>query len=254
MRRAVRGTACRSGRHHQRSRETKTRGPLDGSLVVDLSALWSGPLCAHLLTLAGARVVKVESASRLDGARRGPPAFFDLLHAGQESVVLDLPTERDRLRHLIEAADVVIEASRPRAMEQLGIDAGAIAAGGTIWVSITGYGRASGVRHRVAFGDDAAVAGGLVATADGEPAFCADAVADPLAGLTAAAAVLDRWGRAGGCLIDVAMSNVAAWCARWPPSDRATPADVASPQARRASGHAAPAGRDTTRVLRELGV
>ena len=83
-----------------RSRERATRGAFDGSLVVDLSALWSGPLCAHLLTLAGARVVKVESASRLDGARRGPPAFFDLLHAGQESVVLDLPTERDRLRHL----------------------------------------------------------------------------------------------------------------------------------------------------------
>ena len=39
-------------------------------LVVDLSALWAGPLCAHLLGLAGARVVKVESLGRPDGARR----------------------------------------------------------------------------------------------------------------------------------------------------------------------------------------
>jgi hydroxymethylglutaryl-CoA lyase len=41
---------------------------------------------------------------------------------------------------------------------------------------------------RVAFGDDAAVGGGLVVwDADG-PCFCADAVADPVAGLVAAAA------------------------------------------------------------------
>ena len=34
---------------------------IDGALVVDLSSLWAGPLCSHLLQLAGARVIKVES-------------------------------------------------------------------------------------------------------------------------------------------------------------------------------------------------
>ena len=41
-------------------------GPLRspaGLLVVDFSALWAGPLCAHLLGLGGARVVKVETPS-----------------------------------------------------------------------------------------------------------------------------------------------------------------------------------------------
>jgi crotonobetainyl-CoA:carnitine CoA-transferase CaiB-like acyl-CoA transferase len=35
--------------------------PLAGVLVADFSALWAGPLCAHLLGLAGATVVKVET-------------------------------------------------------------------------------------------------------------------------------------------------------------------------------------------------
>ena len=59
-------------------------------LVVDLSSLWAGPLCAQLLGQAGARVVKVESTTRPDGARQGPAGFYDLLHAGQRSVALDL--------------------------------------------------------------------------------------------------------------------------------------------------------------------
>ena len=41
--------------------------------IVDLSALWAGPLCAHLLQLAGASVVKLESTRRPDGARFGAP-------------------------------------------------------------------------------------------------------------------------------------------------------------------------------------
>jgi hypothetical protein len=43
---------------------------LDELVVVDLSSLWAGPVCAHLLGRAGARVIKVESVARPDGARR----------------------------------------------------------------------------------------------------------------------------------------------------------------------------------------
>ena len=43
-------------------------------MVVDLSSLWAGPLVGHLLLRAGARVVKVESTTRPDGARRGSHA------------------------------------------------------------------------------------------------------------------------------------------------------------------------------------
>ena len=237
----------------KRHRAGPSRGIVRDALVVDLSALWAGPLCGHVLTSAGGRVVKVESASRLDGARRGPPAFYDLLHGGQESVVLDLPDEADRLRAVVRAADVVIDASRPRAMTQLGIDVDDIAEGGTVWVSITGHGRDGEGAGRVAFGDDAAVAGGLVAADDGGPVFVADAVADPLAGMVAAVAALDRFAAGGGWVIDVSMARVAAWCAIAPASAERWSGPVAAPRARRAVAGAAPAGRDTARFLREVG-
>jgi len=64
--------------------------PLDDLVVVDLSSLWAGPLCTNVLRLAGARVVKVESTRRPDGARAGPPAFFDLLNSGKAHAGLDL--------------------------------------------------------------------------------------------------------------------------------------------------------------------
>jgi len=69
--------------------------PLAGRLVADFSALWAGPLCAHLLGLAGARVVKVETPDRPDGARSGNAAFYRLLHAGHRSVTLDPRTSGD---------------------------------------------------------------------------------------------------------------------------------------------------------------
>ena len=160
--------------------------PLAGALVADFSALWAGPLCAHLLGLAGARVVKVETPWRPDGARLGDAAFYDLLHAGHRSVALDPGTSagREAMAALADAADVVIEASRPRALARFGLDANAAAANGTTWVSITAYGRAV---DRVGFGDDVAAGSGLVAVdAGGHPLFCGDAIADPLTGLTAA--------------------------------------------------------------------
>lgn len=184
-------------------------GSMAGRLVVDFSALWAGPLCAHLLGLAGARVVKVETPDRPDGARGGNPAFYDLLHKGHDGVVLDprTPDGRRALADLVASADVVIEASRPRALARFGLDAAAAAAAGTIWVSITAYGRAA---DRIGFGDDVAAAAGLVARdAAGAPVFCGDAIADPITGLVAADLVLSAPAGTGG-LFEVPMHDVVA--------------------------------------------
>jgi crotonobetainyl-CoA:carnitine CoA-transferase CaiB-like acyl-CoA transferase len=187
----------------------------DRPLVIDLSSMWAGPLCAHVLGRAGMRIVKVEAVHRPDGARAGDQTFFDWLHAGHESVALDLGTDAGvrSLHALIAHADIVIEASRPRALLQLGIDARAAVAArpGTTWVSITGYGRDGDHAQLVAFGDDAAVAGGLVADdRDGAPVFAGDAIADPLTGLVAAHHALAAHLAGGGAVVDVAMAGVAA--------------------------------------------
>jgi CoA-transferase family III len=190
------------------------RTSLTGALVVDCSPMWAGPLAAMVLDACGASVVKVESTTRPDAARR-TPAFYRSLHpAGQQEVVLDVasPSGLRTLRELVEGADVVIESSRPRAFEQLGVGPLQLAPrAGRVWLSITGYGRDSPGRDWVAFGDDAAVAGGLVAWEEGgEPVFCGDAMADPVTGLVGALAVIEAVSAGGGTLLDVAMSRCAA--------------------------------------------
>jgi crotonobetainyl-CoA:carnitine CoA-transferase CaiB-like acyl-CoA transferase len=232
--------------------------------VIDLSSLWAGPLCGNLLSLAGADVVKVESNARPDGSRAGPPRFFDVLNAGKRSVALDLAGAGGWrvLRRLLAAADVVIEGSRPRALEQRGIEARELVAdaGPRVWVSITGHGRTGAGRNRVAFGDDAAVAGGLVVADQAGPCFCADAAADPVAGLVAAAACLDALAVGGRWLVDVAMVGVAASLAGptlGPDPDRpgnGPAADVAPPRARSATGPGPAIGEHTAEVLHGLGV
>lgn len=224
-------------------------------MVVDLGALWAAPLCGSLLAMAGATVIKVESTTRPDGARNGPSAFFELLNAGKQSVALDLHAHEGvaALRDLVRSADVVIEGSRPRALEQLGIDATEVLATGRprVWASITGHGRTGSARDRVAFGDDAAVAGGLVCWAEDSPVFCADAIADPATGLVAADAILGALSDRGRWLLDISMTRVAASLAG-PTLPVPVGTVVAAPRARPAASSAPRLGEHTAAVLAGL--
>ena len=232
-------------------------GHISGLLVVDLSALWAGPLCGDLLARAGASVVKVESSRRPDGARRGSRAFFDLLNGSKRSVALDLHSREGirTLRDLVGKADIVIEASRPRALAQFGLHgADVVRSGGPrVWIAITGYGRAGDAANRVAFGDDAAAAGALVVWDGDQPLFCADAVADPLTGLTAADACLAALESGGRWLLDVSMAAVSA-ALRGPTLPAPAGTTVALPHARPVTHRAPDLGADTDAVLADMGV
>ncbi|MEV6483806.1 CoA transferase [Streptomyces sp. NPDC051576] len=210
---AVPGSAqdARPAVHASRRGERRIRA-MAGLRIVDFSALWAGPLCARLLGSAGARVTKVESATRPDGARFGDPAFYRWLHDGHDSLVVDFVP--GALDEIVAEADVVIEASRPRALRRLGLRAEEFLAArpGRVWVSITGYGRES---DRIAFGDDAAVAGGLTGVdGNGAPVFLGDALADPVTGVFAAHAVACSLAEGGGELLSVSMAACAATLAQ----------------------------------------
>ena len=187
-------------------------------VVLDLTTLWAGPLAGHLLERGGARVIKVESPTRTDGARRGHAGFYGLLNQDKLCITVDLATAagRERLLALIDRADVVLESTRPRALRQLGIDAQALVAHrpGLTWLSITAHGRGAPQEDWTGFGDDAAAAGGLCAAvreATGSLAFIGDALADPLTGIAAVRAAWQAWRSGGGVLASVALSaSVAA--------------------------------------------
>lgn len=190
------------------------RTPSPHPLIVDLSSLWAGPLTTSLLAAAGARVIKIEGRTRPDGARRGATAFFDLLQHGKEMVTVDFQdrSERRFLHRLLRAADLVVEASRPRVMDGLGVAPDALADAGTSWLSLTAHGRNGPGAHRIGFGDDAAVSGGLLVPGD-PPMFVADAVADPVTGLVAAALAAELIQSSRAAVVEVPLARAAAWAA-----------------------------------------
>jgi crotonobetainyl-CoA:carnitine CoA-transferase CaiB-like acyl-CoA transferase len=190
------------------ARSVVSPAPLAGPmLIVDLSALWAGPLCGHLLGRLGARVVTVESSRRRDPTREVAPDFHRLLRGSAEhrTIELDTPDGIGALTELLSRADVVIESSRPRALHQLGICPAEIvaAAKACSWVSITAYGRAC---NRVGYGDDVAAAAGLLGVGG---VFAGDAIADPLTGAHAAVAALAGVMTGRSAVIDLAMYGVA---------------------------------------------
>ena len=102
--------------------------PLHGVKVVEFCHVAAGPFCGMLLADFGAEVVKVESPEG-DAMRQWPPLSqgfsenFAAINRGKQSVVLDLkdPRQRDLARQLVLDADVLIENSRPGAMQRLGL-------------------------------------------------------------------------------------------------------------------------------------
>jgi hypothetical protein len=183
--------------------------------VVDLSALWAGPLCGAVLAAMGASVAKVESVRRPDPTRATTPDFFRRLNGAKSDLILDM-TQADglaRLRGEVLTADVLITSARPRAFAPLGLAPEEVFAGNPdlVWVAITGYGWTGEAASRVAFGDDAAAAGGLVRwTNTGAPRFLGDALADPVTGLAAVAGALRGLMSGGGVLVDAALARCAA--------------------------------------------
>jgi len=102
--------------------------PLAGVRVVECCQIASGPFCGMLLADFGAEVIKIEPPEG-DAMRQWPPINggcsenFASLNRGKRSLALDLKNPRDleTARALILGADVLVENSRPGAMQRLGL-------------------------------------------------------------------------------------------------------------------------------------
>jgi len=256
----VGGVRARELMRIRSSGPTKGR-TLAGLRIVDLSSLWAGPLCASLLGLSGAEVIRLESRQRPDGGREGLPAFDDLLHASQASVSFD-PDAPELLHRLVDSADIVITSARPRGLASLGLDPQHYLAERThgVWVQISAYGSTGPEADWVGFGDDVAMAAGLVRWVDGTPIPVADALADPLAGIHAAVGAAALAGRGGTHLLELALADVASATTlqqpltdptlvedRWHIETEFGPREVAQPRARIALAHARALGADNER-------
>lgn len=95
---------------------------LEGFKILSLAVNLPGPAAARRLLQHGARVVKVEPPGG-DPMALYLPEFYNRLNAGQQIISLDLKSEQNRARLLEELADtdLLLTASRPEALERLGL-------------------------------------------------------------------------------------------------------------------------------------
>lgn len=133
-------------------------GPLASLKVLDFSTLLPGPFASLLLADMGARVLRVESPTRMDLVRVLPPhddgvsASHAYLNRNKRSIALDLkrPEAVEVVKQLVREYDIVLEQFRPGVMDKLGVGYEALKAINPklIYVSITGYGQTGPYRDR----------------------------------------------------------------------------------------------------------
>ena len=189
------------------------RLPLAGIRVVDMSHVWSGPLCARLLADLGADVIKVEAPGRRTaGAGPGgsatelPPGLQpwnrqplnNKLNRNRRGLAIDLKTAegRDVFLRLIDTADLLVENFSERVLPslRLGHDVLAERNPRLVHVAMPGFGLSGPYRPYVAYGpstEPMTGLGALMGYSDAEPRGTSTAVLDAMAGTMAAVAAVD---------------------------------------------------------------
>jgi len=203
--------------------------PLAGLLVVDFSQFLSGPSAALRLADLGARVIKIERTGTGDICRTlyvsnvvldGESTTFHAINRNKESFTADLKnaTDQERVRKLLERADVVMHNFRPGVMERLGFDCERVRAFNpkVVYGVISGYGNEGPWREKP--GQDLLVQAlsGLTWLSGNEgdgPVPMGLSIVDMLAGAQLAQGILACLARRGvtgeGGLVEVSMMESA---------------------------------------------
>ena len=185
----------------QKSFEPGAACPLDGVRVIDMSRLVSGNMVSLQLADFGAEVVKIEDPQKGDPLRAwqtdGVSVHWKVYSRNKKSVALNLraPRGRELLADLIARSQVLIENFRPGTLEAMGLGPETLHRRnpGLIVVRVSGWGQDGPYRDRPGFGTLVESMSGYAARTgfpDREPALPPTALADMVAGLYGAMAVL----------------------------------------------------------------
>ena len=187
-------------------------GPLDGTLVLDLSRVLAGPWATQTLADLGARVIKIEHPARGDDTRHwGPPyhskgdnqesAYFLCANRGKESVAVDFNDARGQsiVRDLAKRADILIENFRVGGLAQYSLDYDSIQQinPAIVYCSISGFGQTGPYAQRPGYDFIVQAMSGLMSiTGDSNPTKTGVAVSDIFAGLYATIGILGAYVKA----------------------------------------------------------
>ena len=193
------------------------RGPLAGTVVLDLSRALAGPHAAMMLADMGARVIKVETPGGDDSRGWGPPfvgpedepvsTYYLSANRNKESIRLDLKSQEGgaTLAALVAKADVLIENFRPGVLDRLGFPVTRLAEINPrlVVLSISGFGHDGPEGGRAGYDQIAQGEGGLMSLTGPDPEHPTKVgvpIADLLAGMNGAfgvASALAERGRTG---------------------------------------------------------
>ena len=180
------------------------QGPLAGVRILDLTSVLMGPYATQIFADLGADVIKIEGPTG-DTTRFLPPGqdasrggMFLNVNRGKRSLALDLkqPAARTALLRLAETADVFVHSMRAQAIGRLGLDYAALKSANPriIYANLYGFGRTGPYRDFPAYDDIVQAASGLVdlqaRLSGGKPTYLGTVVADKVAGLTGAYAIV----------------------------------------------------------------
>ena len=185
----------------EKSFELEAACPLDRVRVIDMSRLVSGNMVSLQLADFGAEVVKIEDPKRGDPLRawqtNGVSVHWKVYSRNKKSVALSLrePRGRELLLDLIATSQVLIENFRPGTLEAMGLAPERLQRRnpGLIILRVSGWGQDGPYRDRPGFGTLVESMSGYAARtgfADREPVLPPTALADMVAGLYGAFAVM----------------------------------------------------------------
>ena len=196
--------------------------PLEGLRVVELATIVAGPSTGKYLADFGAEVIKVEHPTTGDTTRNmgfkdsGVALWWKLIGRNKKPVTLNLshPKGQDLARRLCADADVLIESFRPGTLERWGLGPEVLEGINPrlVVLRISGFGQTGPYARKPGFGTLAESISGVAGVSgfpDGPPMLPAIALADEVAGLVGAYAVMmalhEREGSGRGQVIDCSL-------------------------------------------------
>ncbi len=177
-------------------------GNLDGIRVLDIGQFLAGPFAATWLADLGADVIKVERPEGDDQRRwgklkNGQSLYWKMLSRNKRSVTLNLkePEGIRLLLELVKQADVVVENFRPGKLAEMGIGFEVLREANPkiVLLSVSAYGQTGPYSQRPGFGTLSEAMSGyayITGEANGAPLLPAFGLADSIAGMAGAIAIL----------------------------------------------------------------
>ena len=205
----------------------RSRKPLAGVRVLDLTRVLAGPFASMMLGDMGADVIKVEETGKGDDTRKWPPfaggeaTYFMSVNRSKKSLTLNLkaPAGVAILKRLAAKSDVLLENFRTGTMEKLGLGYATLRRLNPrlIYCAVSGFGESGPQAGRGGY--DLIVQGeaglmDITGFADGPPVKVGTSVADLVSGLAAAhgiaLALLARARTKRGQKVEISMLDVMA--------------------------------------------